>query len=164
MASEFMKEGRTAMSQMDEEAILKSARFLYKSGYTDEAKAVLVKLNTPQALALLGKMSGSTMKTETNKRGLLPWFAWLMASVAIAILAFGLGWILAPKSQETLLLDSINEEIQVEDGLAATATIESFQATRSTIEDSNEIALTQIHASATAAVQAATATAEASEQ
>lgn len=146
------------MSQNDEEAVLKSARILYKIGYPDEAKSVLAKLNTEQAKAMLAKMGG-VGKVKASKSSSLPWLGIITGYIVLCLLAFGLGWTLAPKTHETILLETVNQELQAEN-----ATIESFQATSETIENSNQTAMTQISASQTAAVEAATATAEAQGQ
>jgi hypothetical protein len=151
------------VSQNDEEAVLKSARFLYKSGYTDEAKAVLTKLNTEPAKALLAKMGGAG-KIKMSKNSSLSWPGIIAGYIVLGLLAFGLGWMLAPKTQEAILLESVNQELQAENNPDRTATIESFQATREAIQDSNEMAMTQISASQTAAIEAATATAGAQGQ
>jgi hypothetical protein len=150
------------VSQNDEEAVLKSARLLYKSGYHDEAKAVLLKLNTAQAKALLAKMGGAG-KAKGSKNSTMLWPAVIAGYVVLALLAFGLGWIVAPKSQEAMALESINEELQLDSAEEATATAgrRNYEATVTAISVSGQVAQTAISATNAAAIQSNTATAEA---
>jgi hypothetical protein len=150
------------LSQNDEEAVLKSARFLYKSGYQDEARAVLAKLNTDSAKALLAKMGGAG-KAKLRKNSSTPWPAVIAGYVVLALLAFGLGWILAPKTQEAVLLESINQELQLDSAEEATATAgrRNYEATVTAISATDAVISTLISATNAAAIQSNTATAEA---
>jgi hypothetical protein len=150
------------VSQIDEEAILKSAKVLYRSGYQDEAKAVLAKLNTEQAKALLAKMGGAG-KAKGSKTSSILWPTAIAGYVVLALLAFGLGWTVAPKSQEAMVLESINEELQLDSAEEATATAgrRNYEATATAISATDAIISTLISATNAAAIQSNTATAEA---
>jgi hypothetical protein len=145
------------MSQNNEheEILLKSIRVLYKSGYTDEAKTVLEKLASPQAKTLLAKMGG----TNKAKKGKNNFVGLALGSLMIAVLAFFLGWNFAPKNPISTPASELNSSVDAQVAATATEGRLIFDATTTAITGANENAMTQISASQTAAVEAATATA-----
>jgi hypothetical protein len=153
------------MSQNDEEILLKSVRVLYKSGYTEEARQVLQKMDSPQAKTLLSKMGGASKAPAARPYPLLGLgFGFL----AVALLAFVLGWTLSPKTPAAVLENPVDNALAADADAEAAATATAgrlrFEATGTALTGANENIMTQISASATAAIEAATATAAAQGQ